>query len=396
MVYASVSSYAQTQSVVTKTIKPAGWSDIAVVNSEHIKGGVHTVATLDDRDKIPEQRRSFGMMCYVEDKKSIYQLQKVVDNVMDDSNWVEIQLVATTRAIDKILVSQADGVPVWKDPVKYEELAVVNLKKDGEFDSPRSTYSVVKLEKESEPSNPSILDFQDGGVKVGKSGLYNVFWSAENGDGSVDVKKSNDSYVSLVQLKGLFSKSAFVSLEVGDVVYLKFKDFKKPGFLGFPTFLKPKSIRLTVAQYVKTDVTTPNLESVLVRGAEAKGQIKKLSPPTDVDDAANKEYVDNQYVTLVATNGVLPSNDEYSQYCNFRLNFNNSFTLINPTIVKTRTYTWIVKNISTNSINISFGDKFIVMQGSGTNTLAAGKVALVVGMADSSTGEVFYSIAKQK
>lgn len=52
--------------------------------AEFGKGGYRSVATIADRDNIPEQRRELGMKVYVIETKTEYTLEDSLDN----SNWI--------------------------------------------------------------------------------------------------------------------------------------------------------------------------------------------------------------------------------------------------------------------------------------------------------------------
>ena len=65
---------------------------IASAYATEIKGGLHFAETIIERDAIIEERREWGMMCYVTDDYQTYQLQYnplVIGGTisMSNSNW---------------------------------------------------------------------------------------------------------------------------------------------------------------------------------------------------------------------------------------------------------------------------------------------------------------------
>jgi hypothetical protein len=77
--------------LVSSSIRPNSSLDpIASAYAVEIKGGLHTAATLSDRNLIIFERREWGMMCYVESEDLTYQLRYnyVNTNIMNNNNWV--------------------------------------------------------------------------------------------------------------------------------------------------------------------------------------------------------------------------------------------------------------------------------------------------------------------
>lgn len=70
---------------VTGFISPTDDTDTYPTHQDNFgKGGIHSVATIIDRDAISPDRRTVGMLCYVEEDNGIYQLVDGIDNI----NWV--------------------------------------------------------------------------------------------------------------------------------------------------------------------------------------------------------------------------------------------------------------------------------------------------------------------
>jgi hypothetical protein len=80
-----------TGTLISAPIRPNNSQDpIASAYAVEIKGGLHTAATIADRNNIIVQRREWGMMCYVIANDTLYQLKyNYVDNVItNNANWV--------------------------------------------------------------------------------------------------------------------------------------------------------------------------------------------------------------------------------------------------------------------------------------------------------------------
>ena len=78
--------------LVSAAIRPNDSLDpIASAFASEIKGGLHTSTASTDRDAIIFERREWGMMCYVINDNTTYQLtyNYADNNIMNNSNWVE-------------------------------------------------------------------------------------------------------------------------------------------------------------------------------------------------------------------------------------------------------------------------------------------------------------------
>jgi len=76
--------------LVSSAIRPNDSLDpIATAFANEIKGGLHSAASISDRDNIIFERREWGMLSYVIDEKKTYQLiyNRTTTNIMDNLNW---------------------------------------------------------------------------------------------------------------------------------------------------------------------------------------------------------------------------------------------------------------------------------------------------------------------
>jgi hypothetical protein len=81
-----------TGTLISAAIRPNDSLDpIASAFASEIKGGLHTVSSVSDRNNIIFERREWGMMCYVTSIDKTYQLKFgfVSSSIMDNNNWVE-------------------------------------------------------------------------------------------------------------------------------------------------------------------------------------------------------------------------------------------------------------------------------------------------------------------
>ena len=58
---------------IADTLKAMG--NFAVVDTNDIKGGYYQVATIQERDNIPESKRKIGMLCWVAEDDKVYKLK---------------------------------------------------------------------------------------------------------------------------------------------------------------------------------------------------------------------------------------------------------------------------------------------------------------------------------
>lgn len=76
--------------LVSSAIRPNNSLDpIATALANEIKGGLHSVTNLLERDNIIFERKEWGMLCYVIEQDTTYQLiyNKNSTDIMDNSNW---------------------------------------------------------------------------------------------------------------------------------------------------------------------------------------------------------------------------------------------------------------------------------------------------------------------
>lgn len=83
-----------TGTIVASAIRPQfEEQDIATAFANEIRGGVHSVYSISDRDSIKRVRREWGMLCYVRNKDTTYQLKygkeggSEGEDIMNDDNW---------------------------------------------------------------------------------------------------------------------------------------------------------------------------------------------------------------------------------------------------------------------------------------------------------------------
>lgn len=179
------------------TIKPKNNGEFPIAEANDIKGGYYSVASIEERDKIPRGRRQPGMLCYVLGDK-IYKLN-------DDLNtWNELKTGGGGEVVESNNIwigtqpPTEEGYKLWidiSDEVLDETFssAVIN-----EFKNIISslTNRVVQLEKEVEylkangggttpdkpptPDKPSttnatLMEFEDGSLLTFEDGSIMCF-----------------------------------------------------------------------------------------------------------------------------------------------------------------------------------------------------------------------------
>ena len=78
--------------LISSAIRPNNLNDkIATAYAKEIKGGLHTVKDLSDMYLIFEERREWGMLCYVINEDKYYKLEfNLIDqDITNNNNWIE-------------------------------------------------------------------------------------------------------------------------------------------------------------------------------------------------------------------------------------------------------------------------------------------------------------------
>ncbi|NBP16653.1 DUF2793 domain-containing protein, partial [bacterium] len=78
--------------LITSSIRPVDSNDrIATAYAYEIKGGLHSVDNVVDRNNIIEERREWGMLTYVRSQNKTYQLKYNLSSTVltDNLNWTE-------------------------------------------------------------------------------------------------------------------------------------------------------------------------------------------------------------------------------------------------------------------------------------------------------------------
>lgn len=92
MAYGTNSNGGYSGTIIASPIRPADpLQTIATVFSNEVKGSLHTYPDITERDALIEQRREWGMLCYVISTNQTYQLVYNFSNtdINDNSNWSE-------------------------------------------------------------------------------------------------------------------------------------------------------------------------------------------------------------------------------------------------------------------------------------------------------------------
>lgn len=204
------------------TIKPKNNGEFPIAEANDIKGGYYSVASIEERDKIPSGRRQPGMLCYVLGDK-IYKLN-------DDLNtWNELktgggggEVVESNNIWIGTQPPTEEGYKLWidiSDEVLDETFssAIIN-----EFKNIISslTTRVIQLEKEVEylkangggttPDIPStntatIMTFEDDSIMTFEDGSIMCF------DIDEDISTTNDTLMT-------FEDGSLMTFEDGSIM----------------------------------------------------------------------------------------------------------------------------------------------------------------------------------
>lgn len=102
--------------LVSSTIRPiSASSSFPTAHANELLGGYQTVSDLIGRDKLPSERRIFGMLVYVTTTDEFYQLKTVNSlNVSDNLNWVLANLGSSTSNTEWVnsVISRSATPPI--------------------------------------------------------------------------------------------------------------------------------------------------------------------------------------------------------------------------------------------------------------------------------------------
>ena len=111
MAYGTNSNGGYSGTIIASPIRPADpLQTIATVFSNEVKGSLHTYPDITERNALIEERRDWGMLCYVISTNSTYQLvyNFTSTDINDNSNWTEFAGSGGGGAI-KIDATTANG-----------------------------------------------------------------------------------------------------------------------------------------------------------------------------------------------------------------------------------------------------------------------------------------------
>jgi hypothetical protein len=99
--------------LIPSTIRPiSASSSIATAVANEILGGYHTVNTISERDLIPTERRTFGMLVYVLITDEFYQLKTISSaSLSDNLNWSPVNFNSTSSTEWQDSVKSRSGTP---------------------------------------------------------------------------------------------------------------------------------------------------------------------------------------------------------------------------------------------------------------------------------------------
>ncbi len=371
-----------TKSVVTKTIEPAGWSNIPVVSAEYVKGGLHSVASITDRDAITIERRSIGMLCYVIDANGFITgnqpaTYRLVDGVLN-INWVE-QGSATLFNTHKIVATGILSSVVNSLSITGEATNEVGLNINGSINFQGTRY-ITDINKIYFSGSDALIDnvktINTQNISATGSIFARNILADSNWDGSnwaINFDDINNTGKLKINVKGsLVSNSLSISN------YSRISDIE-------------------VNQNYITTFTTADLvidPNKLTPLNNNKTIIKSVAAPVNAEDAANKEYVDNIYFTKQLSTS---ESSDCRKYSNFKISVNSNYSIVVKNYLYqenylSKTYTWFIQNTSSNQISVTLPSNFVPLEGSSDTSINSNKVMILVGMSDGVN--VYYSAKK--
>lgn len=87
--------------------------NIPVAYAEEVRGGWHSVDSISDRNLIGEGRRKFGMIVYIKNDDTFFQLKEYISSTLSDNlNWVQINLVQSGSEWSNSVLTQQGTPPI--------------------------------------------------------------------------------------------------------------------------------------------------------------------------------------------------------------------------------------------------------------------------------------------
>lgn len=100
---------------VSATITPYNTDDTYPTHeAKYGKGGIRAVATVADRDAIPDTLREVGMFVYCGDVEKLFLLDKVIDN----SGWIDFSDKCSGIVISTTEPATYTQRTVWYEPLR--------------------------------------------------------------------------------------------------------------------------------------------------------------------------------------------------------------------------------------------------------------------------------------
>lgn len=141
--------------VVPSTIKQRPGTPFPIADSNDIKGGIHSVTNITQRNNIPANHRKEGMICYVKDVKGISKYYKLVGGI-ENSNWEEYEMGGSSAS--PIIFVDENGNEIEKQVrmVVGKNNSVKIIDQDGNVYYPETLASAVSYSGDKSAKN--ILD----------------------------------------------------------------------------------------------------------------------------------------------------------------------------------------------------------------------------------------------
>lgn len=345
-----------TGTLITSAIRPNDSNDpIASAYSSEIKGGIHSVNSIIDRNNIIIERRDWGMLSYVKLLDKTYQLKynHVNTDINDNLNWVENNLGndnnVSTEWIDSVIEIRTDEPSIKTSGDRYLLGTNPSDSLSGSWSSLFTPGTVVEWNSvtsswdETIPTNGMSLrvDNEDFSIYKYEGNNPTGFWEKERNTQVISINAASNNGIN-------FTSNSYYPFEnyKKDVIILT--TFDNPNIIGTQSILPITTININGLGDVEIKNTTRN-------GLERISQDGDISP--------GKTY------TLIFNGTTFELIKHYNDYTRFDIKYYIEDT--EHIIIPPYHQYWVYGDLTiageiTNYGNIVVANGSIIFEGSGT------------------------------
>lgn len=292
---------------IVGTIVPCDERDTyATHDSQYGKGGWHEVATLAERDAIPVERRRIGMVVFVKEDYTNYQLKQTISN----DGWVAFATPDQDGTLTEAIKQMEKRVDILNEKV---------LDVEEDFDQKADIYYVDGKVTEINTVIETLETKEDAAKHATKEELAEYLKKAEAEETYATKEELNlkadksalsayatkvelDTYVSDVEIQAYAKKTDLAEYAKTIDVDEKLEEYAKKSELDeFTTedevkaivdaYIDPDELTGVLSNYVKVETLTANLANYVLK-TEMQAAIKALNVEQYVDETELQAALD--------------------------------------------------------------------------------------------------------